>query len=57
MQICLANLHFFLPLTTFRAKKIQKIFWFFARLFVPLHPLNQNTNKIMDDYPAENYNS
>jgi|GEM_PF-7084673 len=47
---------FFVPLTTFKVlslEKFQNIFWFFARLFVPLHPLNKNTNKIMDDYPAD----
>ena len=25
--------------------------------FLPLHPINQNINKVMDDYPADNYNS
>ena len=32
-----------------RASKI----WRFSRFFVPLHPINQNFNKIMDDYPAD----
>jgi hypothetical protein len=30
---------------------------FFPKKFVSLHPINQSINIIMDDYPAENYNS
>ena len=39
-----------------RARKNSKIIWFFPRLFVPLQTINIKCNKIMDDYPAENYN-
>lgn len=38
-----------------KTKKSQLKIWFFAYLFVPLHPINQNINNIMDDYPADNY--
>ena len=41
MQICLANLHFFLPLTTFSAKKNPKdilVFCSLIRTFAPVKP-------------------
>jgi hypothetical protein len=30
---------------------------FFQYFCLSLHPITQISNKIMDDYPAENYNS
>ena len=72
MQICLANLHFLFTfelrskLLTFSDLKVQsvalqskklKFIWFFAHLFVTLQPNNQKSNKKMDDYPANHYNS
>lgn len=40
-----------------RNRKIAENVWPFGGFFVPLQRFNQNINKIMDDYPADNYNS
>ena len=61
MRICLANLHFLfnfeLRSKILMLEKNSKKIWFFTRLFVSLQPITQIINKIMDDYPADNYNS
>ena len=38
----------------FKQKKLKNdiVFQFF---YLSLHPINQFSNKIMDDYPADNY--
>jgi hypothetical protein len=38
-----------------RNPRLKNLFFHF--FYLPLQAINLNNNKIMDDYPAENYNS